>query len=484
MSRTIAIVGAGFSGSTLATQLLRQPCETPLRVILVDAAQFGRGLAYARHRHPYLLNVRAAGMSADAADPLEFLQFARHRAPETGADDFVPREVYGDYLQARLADAETHRPETLDFQRIYGQVIAIDRLRRGGGHRLHLADGRHLDADEVVLALGNPPPRPLPVHAALVGTARCMDDPWKAPPAFREGERVLLVGTGLTMVDVVLAGLRSAEPAQIEAVSRRGLLPRVQAAPPPTPRRLDSGALLQAAGRSARALSRQVRALAQEVQLQGGDWREAITHVRELTPALWQQLSVPERQRFLRHLRPYWDAHRHRLPPSVHSQVEELQRSGQLRVRAARILAAEPAGKGIRVALRQRSTGQVTVQIFDRIINCTGPDLDIAHTRDRLLRSLASQGIVSRDPLGLGLRTDASGAVISATGTAATGLYYLGPMLRPACWESSAVAELRQHASALARHLSRRHQEQGLPGRRAAAAGAFRAHARSAPALF
>jgi uncharacterized NAD(P)/FAD-binding protein YdhS len=175
---TVAIVGAGFCGTALARELLRRAHGQPLRVLLIDRAQAGRGIAYARRRHPYLLNVPAGRMSASVADPEEFLRFARKVWPQATSDDYLPRALYGDYLEAALASAARVCAPQVRLEHIRGEVIALDGMRRSSRLRVHLGDGSRLESDVVVLAPGNPPPAPLPGTEQLADTARYIADPW------------------------------------------------------------------------------------------------------------------------------------------------------------------------------------------------------------------------------------------------------------------------------------------------------------------
>ena len=454
-SRTIVIVGAGFSGTVVAINLLRLTHERPLRVVLVDRAQTARGVAYAERPYPYLLNVPAGRMSATSHDPLEFLAFAQRRLPHSTSNDFLPRELYGEYLESSLTLAELASSPHARLDRVHGSVIAIDRPHRSAVQHVHLADGRSLSADTVVLALGNPPPASLPGGAALRDSARYVADPWKAPPAFRAGESVLIAGTGLTMADIALAGNEAARgKAVIQAISRHGLVPL-----PQTPFRQihderDERALVQPDSLSIRHLFRTFRALSESAALGDGDWREVIGRLRSHTPTIWRRLSIAERRRFLRHARCYWDIHRHRLPESAWTAIDTLRRMRKLHVHAGRIGGLELAGNQIRVSWRARGEDRPRTLLVDRVINCMGPDYDLRHTQDRLLRSLIAQGMAVPDPLGLGLVTGECGALMDARGGGVLGnIYYIGPMLRASHWETTAVQELRVHAEQLACHL-------------------------------
>jgi uncharacterized NAD(P)/FAD-binding protein YdhS len=453
-SRSVVIIGAGFSGTVVAANLL-QLSRGALRVVLIDRERIGRGVAYAHRGYPYLLNVPAGRMSAHSANPMEFVAYARRRIPTVTDEDFLPRALYGEYLETVLRNAEIEARCRVSLERIKGEACEAERSCADNPFRVRLIDGREFLADEIVLALGNPPPRPLPSADPLRGTPAYIQDPWGSPTAFHRGETVLMIGTGLTMADVVMAAVRSARGGiRIHAISRHGLVPLSQAAFPRTHRDTDGRTLVQAASFSARQLLRAVRDLAESIERQGGDWRDAITLTRLHATELWQRLPLHERRRFLRHVRPYWDIHRHRLPQETHSELTRLRLSGMLRIHAGRIDHVERVAGRLRVRWHPRGTDEPNELLVDRLINCTGPDYDPSRSRDPLLRSLLSHGLATRDPLGLGLQTGPLGALTNAQGRTARGLYYIGPMLRPQHWESTAVQELRGHAERLARHLA------------------------------
>jgi uncharacterized NAD(P)/FAD-binding protein YdhS len=453
LPRTIVIVGAGFSGAAVAIHLLRLPHSMPLRIVLIERARMAGGIAYGAPEGSYLLNVPAGRMSASSADPLEFLTYAQRTLPNATAEDFLPRGLYGEYLEASLLAAAQASPTHVRLERVHGEVVAIERARRTSRVEVYLEGGGRFTADTVVLAPGNPPP------AALIGSetlpeSRYIAAPWRSPAVFRAGETVLVVGTGLTMADIVLAGQAAAKgQATVHAISRHGLVPAAQT----DFHQVNDGrgrALLREAAVSLRRLVREVRALAEDAELRGGDWREAIAAARGVAPLLWQRLAVHQRKRFLRHVCCYWDVHRHRLPPCTWSALNELRREGRLVVHAGRILDMELVGRQVSVTWRARGTNTATTILVDRVVNCTGPQYDVRHTRERLLRFLLAQGMVQPDPLGVGIMTDENGALLDASGRVAGNLYYIGPMLRPRYWETTAVPELRTQAERLAHRLA------------------------------
>jgi uncharacterized NAD(P)/FAD-binding protein YdhS len=451
--RTIAIVGAGFSGTLVAANLLRAQHWATTRIILIErSARMARGKAYADREYPYLLNVPAGRMSANPASPLDFLAFAQERIPDATAEDFLPRALYGQYLEAILLDAEVAAAAQVQFDRMRGDVCSLE--SEGAGYRLRLADNRTLVADEVVLAHGNPPPAELPGTAELPQTSY-VRDPWAQPLSFRPGEKVLLVGNGLTMADVaVCAAAQSNEQIVLHTISRHGLVPPSQTAFAHLACKGDSAALTHAASFSALRLFRAVRDLAEETERRGGDWREAVTFVRNIAPTLWQRLPAREKRRLLRHIRPYWDVHRHRLPQQTVAKLTHLQQRQKLHFHGGRLLKFEAINDQIRVTWRPRGADRAQTMLVDRVVNCTGPDYNVNRSRDPLVRSLVAQGLIACDPNNLGIRTAPHGAVIDSHGHAATNLFYVGPLLRADHWEATAAHELRGHAEQLALHLS------------------------------
>ncbi len=449
--RTIAIVGGGFCGCALATRLLRSAMRAPADILLVERdALIGRGVAYAPRTFPYLLNVPAGQMSADPRRPAEFFDFARKKLPDVTATHFVPRSLYGEYLEDRLGRAEQLAKPGVRLVRVRGNVTRIAPIASGTRWRLELRDGPLL-ADDVVLTLGNAPPAPLKGTESLRGSEFTVLDPWSALENVPARHSVLLVGTGLTMVDVAtsLHSVAGERPA-LHALSRRGLLPRSHECHRRSPAGVDVSALVSASRESLRALTNVVRTHSLHAGARSQDWRDVIDTVRLVAPAVWQRLSVRDRARFLRHLRPMWDAHRHRLPAEVSARLDHMRAAGVLTVHAGRIESASIRGGRIRVLWSPRGRAGTAELVVDRVVNCTGPDHSLHRSREPFIRSLFEAGLISADPFRLGLRTSPDGHVLDASGKSVRDLYYIGPLLRATYWEATAVPELRKHVESTA----------------------------------
>jgi uncharacterized NAD(P)/FAD-binding protein YdhS len=441
-AETVAIVGAGYSGSLLAVQMLRR---THARVLLIERGPaFGLGLAFGTTCPAHLLNVRSGRMSAFPDDPNHFVRWLQTNHPELAdAAGFAPRMVYGAYVRATLDEAAAAHPDRLE--RITGEVVDIK--TDASGARLALGDGRQLKAERVVLALGNPPPDPSGAAGLRPGESeRFINDPW-APGALasiKPADEVLLIGSGLTMIDVVLALDTQGWLGRAQALSRRGLLPRPHAPKqehvPPWP--------MPDANMSMRLKT--FRARAERV-----GWGDAMDEVRPFNQALWRSADRVERRRFLRHLRPWWDVHRHRTATEVGARIQALIDAGTLSIGGGRVVGAELRAAGIWIEWRPRGEVQTRRDRFDRVINCTGPLSNLKRSPDPLHRSLLDQGLARTDPDRLGLDTDASLRVLGADGRANPRLYAVGPITRGEAWEIIAVPEIRGQVAELAERFAR-----------------------------
>jgi len=456
MRKTLVIVGAGFSGTVLAANLLRRPPAGGADVVLIERGSvMGRGVAYAAREFPFLLNVPAARSSADSRDPLQFLRFAQARLPSADREDFLPRALYGDYLQDLLLRAEREAPPHVRLIRVFGEVTAIASLSAGAALAAEFSDRAPILGDAMILALGNPS-APLPQWARqLNGHAAFRQNPRDLPETLGSEHSVLIVGNGLTMADA--ASVLSRHPERVptlHTISRRGLMPKTQTTFHVGAMRGSAETLLSAA-HSLRKLLRACRDFALEVEKLGGDWREAITFIRGLVPALWRRMPEAERRRFVRHLQVHWDTYRHRLPPQLSERLESLRRSGKLKVRAGRIQEVVAVdSRRLAVSWRPRGSGAVAQLTVDMVVDATGPNYNIERSTDPLINSLRAAGLVSPDALQLGVRTARFGACINAHGRASEHLFYLGPLLRADHLDATAAAELSRHAEQLATHLA------------------------------
>ena len=446
----ITIIGAGFSGSTLAT-LLASENDTATEVCLVGVEDtFARGVAYGETRPEHVLNVRAGHLGADPDNPEEFAEWLN--LGRQGREGFLPRLAYGEYLVDRLQKAKG-RADNLTLLR--QEAIAINRL--GEGFRVHLDDGSYFASDRVVLALGALPPQRLTgIGPRLARHRRYIAWPWQddALNQIDSQARVLIIGTGLTMADVAASLARPNHRGEIHrgeivAISRHGLLPQTHAFAPSAPIELPPSVHHALRKHDVRQLVNAIRSLSHVVP----DWRGAVDALRPHTQAFWRGLPEQERARFLRHVRSYWEVARHRVAPEVGELLEGLQASGQLKVRAARLLRAGLRANSAAALIRERGTEQIQVEQYDYVVRATGLDTDVLRTSHPLASHLREAGLISADAQGLGVNVTDDLEALDQHGGRIPGLYCIGPLLRGHLWEITAVPELRTAAKTLSQRL-------------------------------
>lgn len=442
----VAIIGAGFSGSMVAVHLLRRlPAHCPI-LLFERSGAFARGAAYSTHQPLHLLNVRAAQMSAFPDLPDDFRDWLGRAAAAdatvklgdfnpTDAGRFAARMLFGRYLGDTLeAVADDAR-----LYRIAAEVVDIAPAE--GGYRLTRADGQAHLVSSVVFALGN-------LTASQPSTDVHVTNPWawQALDGLDVNSHLplLVVGSGLTMVDIAVELQAAGYPGQVIALSRRGLLPQRHAATAawPTPD-------LSAEAGSVPRLLRRLRAEVARAVEQGVDWRGVMDSLRPLTVGLWQGLPPAERARFLRHVRPWWDTHRHRIAPPVGDRIDAMRAAGQLDVRAGRVLAMEPLDGRMRVTWRPRGAAEAQVMEVRRVIDAAGV-ASLGRAQVPLLKALLDQGLARTDPQRLGLDTTPELRLLDAGGAVRPGLWALGPMVRGVFWECTAVPDIRGQAESLA----------------------------------
>jgi uncharacterized NAD(P)/FAD-binding protein YdhS len=453
----VAIVGAGFTGSLLAVHLLAAAPPGSIIQLFDGAGRFGRGLAYSTANAEHLLNVRTSNMSAFPEDPADFLRWMSRRQGARQPEEldalrqrFVSRGLFGDYvaeLLGRTAAQAAGRARLLTYNT---NVISVAEVPLGV--TLATGDGESHTVDAAVLCVGNFPPV-LPAMAApeVAEGAAYIGDPWDLErlAAIGPNESVTVLGTGLTMVDLVLTLDDRGHRGPILAVSRRGKLPHAHAPAAPHGDFLGGAPLPASALDLLRRIRREVRLAAAA----GQDWRGVIDAIRPHTQALWRGLPLAERRRFLRHARPYWEIHRHRMAPAVAERIAALRASGRLRIARGRVRSIEPDGGGVAVTLAFRDEPAPRIVHADRLINCAGPETDFGRIRDPLVRSLLSTGVARADPLRLGLEVDEDLGLIDHDGRSSRRLFALGPPTKGALWEITAVPDIRGQCRGFAHRL-------------------------------
>lgn len=440
------IIGGGASGVLMAAQLLALR-DSGYRVTIIEGRNMlGCGVAYSTTDPDHILNTRVHNMSAFASDPDHFQRWLGDQ-PEIGdasATSFVSRATYGTYMAGLLAPWATG-PEKWRMKCLRSDCIKIE--EHATGVVTHLGDGRSLVADVAILATGHVLPEP-----DATGT---ISSAWDPVGQLDPDARVVIIGTGLSMVDQVLSLLKSGHRGEILSVSRRGQLPRSHAATKPLQvarKDVPLGASMSVLFGWARDLARQAEAL-------GGTWRDAVDGIRPHVRLIWRNLPKPERARFLRHAAVWWDVHRHRIPPASDARISAAIADGRLKLIRASFRGAERQGaQDITATIQRRRASAPETITAGRIIDCRGIRRDPAENASPLMADLLARGAARVDALRIGLDVAEDCRIIDTQGVPSRRILAIGPASRSAFWEITAIPDIREQAAEVAQDLTQSHQ--------------------------
>ena len=432
-ARHVVIVGGGFSGAAVAYHLLREASADTHIHIVEKGPWIGRGIAYGVESDCFKLNVPASRMSIDPTVPDDFVSFAQ---AQDKPQAFLSRALYGRYVTEALARALRESSAQVHVWR--------DEVTRISRKEVELLGGGRLDADAIVLATGLS--QRLGPHIAN----RRVVDAWDecALAALPQRGRFLILGSGLSALDVL--GFLDARgfDGRATIVSPRGLVPLPHSAAPSNHAALQP-LDISAAPRTLGALVAWTRGEIIGAIEAGMPWQAAVDRVRPQVASLYRRLSPRDRARFVRHVRPYWDAFRHRAPGESLERLRDWQEHGRLERIAGRVTLLGPDGPRVRLSIAERS-GITRIESFDAVVRCIGPALKVSDGESGLITSLVEAGLARRSASGLGIDTDPEGRVIDADGDANPALVALGALRRASDWETTSVPDIVVHARAIA----------------------------------
>lgn len=448
---TIAIIGSGLSGKLLAINLLKSRHEgEPVDILLIDKRPAtDMGPAYSCAEECLLLNVPAVRMGAFSQDKGHFYQWAVKKNSATGPYDFLPRKWYNQYIQEILQLTLAEKNENIHLKTIEAEVTDI--TITPGKAAILLKDGTLVHADKVVLALGNFPPRNLPLeNNEFIHNEKYISNPWNEHviESLAADAKVGLIGTGQTTVDILMKLHHQGHRGSIFAISRRGHLPLVHTGFEPYRSFYEEirGVM------DINKVFKTIRKHFQLAQQSGSDANAVIDSLRPHTQELWMTLSLQDKKRFMRHLYRYWEMIRSRIPPENMAIIHGMLASGQLRIIAARIKDISPFPEAIQVEYSDNK-GHLNKVRVDLLINTIGPETDYQKISEELITNLLQRGIIQPDPLYTGILAASDGAVINQNGNISDMFYTLGSPLRGILWETVGAPEIRDQAESLANRL-------------------------------
>lgn len=439
----IGIVGGGYSGALLAIHIAKLSPSTQISII--DPNGFGKGIAYSTPYDYHLLNVPAGNMSAFEDSQQDFVTWLETNnisnpsaIGEPLEEQFISRRVYGNYLMHLIENAVK---DSQNIKLISDEATKLieDSLQC----HIELRSGQSLTCDKAVLAFGNSVPDSVFPFANDISEGSIINNPWdwQKIKDIPKRAQVLIIGTGLTMVDVVLSLSNSNYQGQITALSRHGFIPQAH-------NLKEEPSIWDKTPETVREFLEIFRQRQSDQS-----WRGLVDGLRGKTQSIWYNLPIKEQQRFLRHLRVYWDVHRHRIYQPIHSHLTQMMHDKSLKIHSGRVTSIVKETQHLNIQYRPRHKRYLKTIEADIIVNCIGPNSDYTKLKHPLLESLKTQGWLNACPLRLGIKVNKQGALLNQQEQASKKLYSLGPPTKGIFWEIIAIPDIRKQIKELCETL-------------------------------
>lgn len=454
--KKIGIIGGGFSGIMTAYHLINNTI-TSLEITIIDSTQsIGKGIAYTPYSKKHLLNVSSEKMSALPNSPNHFLEWVMTRDeycsedPKIISKSFLPRYLYGEYL----TDIWLDTIKVAILKKIKLNIIndhVIDLSSSDTGVKLKLTD-KNIDCNECIIATGNQIPRnPQIKNLNYFKSPTYFQNPWTIDSVsnLNNDLPILIIGNGLTMVDTVLGILENGFKNKIYSISKNGftILPHRSSSAinsdfsselPETPSLLSVLTLVNKHRKHLRNLGLSAESI--------------IDFLRPQTQKIWRSFTLTEKRKFMNRLRHFWGVARHRIPLHIHDQIQQLQLQNRLKIVSGKIIDIHETNDSVSVLFHSKKQNQTKELSVSRVINCTGPETDLEHSQNELLKNCFHKELLAQDELKLGIKTDLNSfQTINSKGQKQTHIYTLGTNLKGELWESTAINEIRIQAQQLAK---------------------------------
>lgn len=452
---SVVVIGGGFTGAALAFQLSQLTKHQSIKITVIEPRDaLGQGAAYGTIDPSHRINVPASRMTFHPGNDEHFQNWlVAHQQIDRDASTsdgriFAQRQTFGHYVSSEIAPLiENGRIEHLHAK-------AMGATRYHGQWHVTSDNGIEISADVMVLATTHPKPSPPRQIDGLVQVhEKYIDDPVRAGAlaAVGQDDKVLIIGAGLTSADIVASLSAKKHRGHIQVISRRGLRSRGHADVMPEP----YGEFIDPPSQTAGHLLRRIRSTISAAKTDGVSWHAVLDRVRSQGTDIWAHLSISERRRLVRHLRPFWDVHRFRIAPQVEAVLDQKVSDGTLSFNAAslRQVSLDDDGKFI-VTIKKRYSTEVETHIFDAIINATGPGHSAILTSQSLMSGLAARGYIALDRVGLGLEVDEFSRAIAAGGAVSPSVYIAGPLARGQFGELMGLPQVTEHAHFVARQVA------------------------------
>jgi uncharacterized NAD(P)/FAD-binding protein YdhS len=458
MKTSIAIIGGGYAGTILARKIIEQTVNVQI-TIFNSSTEISKGVAYDCNQKSSLLNVPAGKISALPEDVNHFLDWClkhptyKNDSRELIAGAFLPRQLYGAYLNEVWEETvKIAKDNNVSLQVLNEKV---NHLVVADNHVNLQTESSTYQFDKCVLATGNElPGKPKNIESEFLNSDRYYNNPWDVDyHKIDKSLPTLIIGNGLTMVDIVLNMRDNHYYQKIISISPNGfnILPHRNFGFTYT------GALANIEFPiSLLELITLFNREMKNLKKFGVSPEPIIDALRPNTQKIWQQFTSDEKAKFMTRVRHLWGVARHRIPFVSYDTIMKEQVNQQLNILAGKITSVQENKDGIEVKIWDKRTKREVSVMVGAIINCTGPETNITKSNNVLLNQLYAEGIINQDPLFLGISTNCKNyKTLQKNGAENQNIYAIGSLLKGELWETTAVGDLRVQAKELAQELTK-----------------------------
>ena len=437
MTNTIAIIGGGISGTLTVLNCIKQS-KKPISIIWFDTHNnFCKGYAYSTIEEGHLLNVRANNMSIFFDEPTHFTQWLNQHYPHYNPTDFVPRKIFGEYVNDIFEN--TKKTNQLVFiTQLAEEVISIDKL----DDSFELKTKNTYLVQKLVLAFGNfLPPHPKSISSDYISSENYFQNAFHPSLTHKilNKNNITIIGSGLTMIDVVISLSKNKYKGLIHIISPHAYVPDVHhenAFPSVSP--FIEEKKIYSLSEILSIVNKQLKI----AKNQGLNPHSIIDVMRPYFQNIWVNFSIDEKHQFLRHLRHKWGVARHRAPMQSMIVFQELISNNKIGLIKGRVFDIKYSEKNFVIFYSNSQQSSQTLKT-DLIINCTGPEADYTKIKMPLIQNLLKNQIITPNFIKYGINAQKDGQI-------SQNVYTLGPPLKGVLWESTAVPEISAQAYKLA----------------------------------
>ena len=467
--KKIAIIGGGFIGAVTAIHLARYS-KTPLEIIIIEPSKtMARGVSFSTQDSDHRLNGPSNIQFLYPEDIESFTKWLEHSgtllkdhsAKINDGRIYARRRDFGKYVEQELFN---HTKKNVSNSTIsHYQDIAVSISRKKNTWYIFLNQLSSILVDKVIITPSNFLPS-IPIELSpITKDPRFFSNPWSCDFSnkIKAGARVLIIGTGLTMSDMAITLLRDHKKIKITAISRRGLLPQRQretlpqeplwdALMRPIPNFIENHGSHNSVFRIFKIFRENVAKLKDK----NIEWQVAFDDIRDAAYKLWPSLSIKEKGKYFRHLSPWYESHRFRLPPQTAQKLDDYKQQGKINYYAGSIIRVEVKNNFIQIHLRLRHNQEIVIENFDNVINCTGPERDPRKINNPIFAQLIDDGYATPSPFGMGFEVNNKYQSISLDKSPIKGLFFLGPLTRNAFGEINGIPTLIKQIYTAVKYIS------------------------------